>query len=143
MARAKHGDKVKVHYTGRLDDGTKFDSSFDHQEPLEFTIGSRQFMVGFEQAVIGMEPGGSKTIRVPVDQAYGPHIAEKVIEEDRGRMPPGLEMEIGARVQGATPGGQTVDFRVVGLTASRVTLDGNHPLAGKDLTFEIDFLEIV
>lgn len=143
MAPAEHGNKVRVHYTGRLEDNTKFDSSYDHGEPLEFTIGRRQFVVGFEQGVVGMEPGESKTIKVPADQAYGPYIPEKVIEADPCKMPPGLELKPGTRVQGTTPGGQAIEFRVVGLTESMVTLDGNHPLAGKDLIFEIKLLEIV
>ena len=139
---AAQGDTVKVHYTGKLDDGYMFDSSHDHDEPMEFTIGRRALVVGFEQAIIGMEPGETKTVRIPPDQAYGPHNPEKVIEVSRSEMPEGLG-EIGERVQGSTPSGQEIEFTIVGVTESEVTLDGNHPLAGKDLTFELELVEIV
>lgn len=143
MVPATNGDTVRVHYTGTLDDGSKFDSSYDHQEPLEFTIGQGRFALGFETAVIGMEPGESKTVRVPSDLAYGRHNPEKVIEANRSEMPEGLEQEIGVRVQGSMPDGQTIEFTMVGFTESEVILDGNHPLAGKDLTFEMLLVAIV
>ena len=143
MAPATDGDIVRVHYTGTLDDGYKFDSSYDHQEPLRFTIGQGRFALGFEKAVIGMEPGESKTVKVPPALGYGLHNPEKVIEVSRGEMPEGLELEIGERVQGSMPDGETIEFAIVGLTESEVTLDGNHPLAGKDLTFEMLLVEIV
>ncbi len=141
MVQAEHGNTVAIHYTGKLDDGTVFDSSRD-REPLEFTIGQRQIIPSFEQGVIGMEPGESKTINIPADQAYGPHEPEKVIEVDRAQMPPQMQLEIGMRVQGGQPGGETVEFTVIDITDSAVTLDGNHPLAGKDLTFDIQLVNI-
>ena len=143
MAPAANGDTVKIHYTGTLDDGYKFDSSYDHLEPLEFTIGRGEMIRGFEQAVVGMEPGETKTVKIASNQAYGRHNPEKVIQVSRSKMPDGLEQEIGMRVQGSMPDGQTVEFTIVSLTESEVTLDGNHPLAGKDLTFDIELLEIV
>ena len=143
MAPAANGDTVKIHYTGTLDDGYKFDSSYDHLEPLEFTIGRGEMIRGFEQAVVGMEPGESKIVRIASNQAYGRHNPEKVIQVSRSKMPEGLEQEIGMRVQGSMPDGQTVEFTIVSLTESEVTLDGNHSLAGKDLTFDIELLEIV
>ena len=142
MAPAANGDSVKIHYTGTLDDGYKFDSSYDHLEPLEFTIGRGEMIRGFEQAVVGMEPGETKIVRIASDQAYGRHNPEKVIKVSRSKMPEGLEQEIGMRVQGSMPDGQTVEFTIVSLTESEVTLDGNHSLAGKDLTFDIELLEI-
>ena len=142
MAPAANGDTVKIHYTGTLDDGYKFDSSYDHLEPLEFTIGRGEMIRGFEQAVVGMEPGETKIVRIASNQAYGRHNPEKVIQVSRSKMPEGLEQEIGMRVQGSMPDGQTVEFTIVSLTESEVTLDGNHPLAGKDLTFDIELLEI-
>jgi peptidylprolyl isomerase len=142
VAPAANGDSVKIHYTGTLDDGYKFDSSYDHLEPLEFTIGRGEMIRGFEQAVVGMEPGETKIVRIASNQAYGRHNPEKVIQVSRSKMPEGLEQEIGMRVQGSMPDGQTVEFTIVSLTESEVTLDGNHSLAGKDLTFDIELLEI-
>ena len=142
MAPAANGDTVKIHYTGTLDDGYKFDSSYDHLEPLEFTIGRGEMIRGFEQAVVGMKPGETKIVRIASNQAYGRHNPEKVIQVSRSKMPEGLEQEIGMRVQGSMPDGQTVEFTIVSLTESEVTLDGNHSLAGKDLTFDIELLEI-
>jgi|TARA_B100000809_G_C15139532_1_gene532432 peptidylprolyl isomerase len=142
VAPAANGDTVKIHYTGTLDDGYKFDSSYDHLEPLEFTIGRGEMIRGFEQAVVGMEPGETKIVRIASNQAYGRHNPEKVIQVSRSKMPDGLEQEIGMRVQGSMPDGQTVEFTIVSLTESEVTLDGNHSLAGKDLTFDIELLEI-
>ena len=143
MAPAANGDTVKIHYTGTLDDGYKFDSSYDHLEPLEFTIGRGEMIRGFEQAVVGMEPGETKIVRIASNQAYGRHNPEKVIQVSRSKMPEGLEQEIGMRVQGSMPDGQTVEFTIVGSTESELTLDGNHPLAGKDLTFELQLMAIL
>ena len=143
MAPAAYGDTIRIHYTGTLDDGQKFDSSHDHEEPLEFSIGKGQVVPGFEQAVVGMEPGETRTVRIPPNQAYGPHNPEKVIEVSRGNMPHDVELDIGVHIQGSMPDGQVVEFTIVGLNESEVTLDGNHPLAGKDLTFELELLEIV
>ena len=143
MVRAMFGDTVRVHYTGRTADGNKFDSSHDHEEPLEIVLGQRQLIVGFEQAVIGMEPGESKVVTIPVDQAYGPHNPEKVVEADQTAMPEGLELLIGTRLQGSSPGGQEILFTITDLSGSKVTLDGNHPLAGKELTFELQLVEIM
>jgi peptidylprolyl isomerase len=142
MVQAANGDTVRVHYTGRLDDGTVFDSS-QEREPMQFTIGQRQLIPGFEQGVIGMEAGESKTVKIPAAEAYGPHEPGKVIEIERSRIPTDLPLEVGSRLQGTPPGGRPVDFTVVSLTESLVTLDGNHPLAGKDLTFDIQLVEIV
>jgi peptidylprolyl isomerase len=142
MVQAKNGDTVKVHYTGRLGDGTVFDSSQD-RAPLEFTLGQRRLIPGFETGVLGMEPGESKTISIPSDQAYGPRDPDRVIEVNRNQMPPQMPLRMGARVQGTNNQGQTLDFRVIGLSAESVTLDGNHPLAGRDLTFDITLVEIV
>ncbi len=142
MTQVSSGDSVRIHYTGRLNDGTVFDSSRE-REPLEFTIGQRQVIRGFEDGVIGMEPGESKTVEIPADQAYGPRLPEQIIEVDRAQMPPDMQLEIGTHVQGAQPGGQKTDFIVTALTESLVTLDANHPLAGKDLIFDLELVGIV
>ena len=143
MTQAQDGDKVRVHYTGTLNDGSKFDSSRDRQKPLEFTIGQKELVPGFEQAVVGMEQGESKTVNLTSDKAYGPHDPAQVIEMQRSKIPPELELEIGLRLQGTSPKGKTTVFTLVGFGESTVTLDGNHPLAGKDLNFEIELLEIL
>jgi peptidylprolyl isomerase len=141
MTQAQRGDKVKVHYTGKLDDGTVFDSS-EGREPLEFTLGQGQVIPGFEEGVVGMEPGDSKTLNIPPEQAYGPHRPEGVFEIERSEIPPSIPLQEGMRLQANQQGGRTVELTVVEFDDSKVTLDGNHPLAGKDLTFDIELVEI-
>lgn len=136
MAQAKYGDVVKVHYTGKLDDGTVFDSSTD-RDPLEFTIGNGEIIPGFEQAVIGMKPGETKTIKIPSDEAYGPHHEEMVLEIDRNEFPADLNLRAGLQLQMGQDDGRAIPVMVIDISESSVTLDANHPLAGKDLTFDI------
>ena len=142
MAKAKSGDRVKVHYTGSLDDGTVFDASAN-RPPLEFTIGEGQLIAGFEQAVIGMNPGESKKVKIPVKDAYGPHSDEMVLVADRKELPEGLDPEVGQMLQMLEPDGGRIILRVTGVTDTSVTLDANHPLAGCDLNFDIELVEIV
>ncbi len=142
MAKAKSGDTVNVHYTGKLDDGTIFDTSTDG-EPMQFTIGDEQVIPGFEQAVIGMEPGESKTTTIPCEEAYGPHHPEMIIEVDRGRLPEGAEPEVNQRFQVSQPDGQTFMVRVTEVSETQVKMDANHPLAGQNLTFDIQLAGIV
>lgn len=142
MIQAKIGDTVKVHYTGRLDDGTIFDSSIN-REPLQFTIGEGQIIPGFEQAIIGMSPGESKTTRIPMDEAYGPHRKEMVVVVSREQIPAELNPEVGQQLQVRQPDGRAMIVVVTEVSESSVTLDANHPLAGKDLTFDIQLVEIV
>ena len=141
MAQAKNGNTVKVHYTGKLDDGTVFDSSVD-REPLEFTIGEGQLISDFEQAVIDMNPGESKTIKIAYDNAYGPHREEMLMVVDRSQFLEGLEPKIDQKLQVRDPNGGDSVVTVVDVTEANVTLDANHPLAGKDLMFEIQLTEI-
>ncbi|MBD2021198.1 peptidylprolyl isomerase [Leptolyngbya sp. FACHB-36] len=142
MSQAKQGDTVKVHYTGKLDDGTVFDSSTSG-DPLQFTIGEGMIIPGFEQAVLGMAPGDSKTELIPTDQAYGPHQEEMVVVIDRQQMPAEIEPEIGQQLQIQQPTGQVIPVIITDVSGSAVTLDANHPLAGEDLTFDIELVEIV
>jgi peptidylprolyl isomerase len=142
MAQAKTGDTVKVHYTGKLDDDTIFDTSAD-REPLQFTIGEGQLIPDFEQAVVGMNPGESKTIQIPSENAYGPHHEEMVMVVERNEFPADLEPKVDQRLQVRQQDGQEFAVTVTDVTESEVTLDGNHPLAGKDLTFDIQLAEIV
>jgi peptidylprolyl isomerase len=141
MAPAKPGDHVKVHYTGKLADGQVFDSTVGH-EPLEFIIGEGEIIAGFEEAVVGMKPGETKTAAIPTNQAFGPHRQEMVIEVDRQQVPPHLNPEVGQLLQIRQSNDDLLDVMVTEVSATTVTLDANHPLAGKDLTFEIELLEI-
>ena len=141
MAQAKTGDTVKVHYTGKLDDDTIFDSS-EGREPLQFTIGEGRLIPDFEQAVVGMEPGETKTIQIPPDRAYGPHLEEMVMVVDRHDIPEELKPEVNQRLQVQQADGQMFVVTVTSVSESSVTLDSNHPLAGKDLTFNIQLAEI-
>ncbi len=142
MEQAKRGDTVKVHYTGSLEDGTIFDSSRDG-EPLEFTIGAGEIIPGFEEAVIGMTPGESKRQLVPVNEAYGPPRPDMTVQLDREMVPNELELFVGQELEIEDPEGRVNNVVVRDLTEKTVTLDGNHPLAGKDLQFQIELVEIV
>ena len=141
--QAKVGDTVSVLYTGTLDDGEIFDSSELHGgEPLEFTIGAGQMIPGFEQAAIGMSVGESKTVLIAAADAYGPYHEELVIVVDWDQFPEGFEVEVGDQLQMQQADGQIVIVTVLEVSESGVTVDANHPLAGKDLTFEIQLVEI-
>lgn len=140
MAEAKKGDRVKVFYTGRLADGSIFDSS-EGQPPLEFTLGGKEVIRGFEQAVLGMRSGESKTVTLSAAQAYGPHRDELVADVNRGDVPRHLELAVGNHLE-LTRDGEPLAVKIIALTETTVTLDANHPLAGQDLTFEIRLLEI-
>ncbi|NTW62797.1 MAG: peptidylprolyl isomerase [Chlorobiaceae bacterium] len=142
MAQAKEGDIVKVHYTGKLDDGTMFDTSAN-RDPLEFTIGAGQVIPGFDGAVIDMAPGEIKVTVIPVDEAYGSHSTDLVTPVSRERFPADMELEIGQQLQVGLADGQEAIVMIVDLDEASVTLDANHPLAGQNLTFEIELVEIV
>ena len=142
MAQAKSGDTVKVHYTGRLDDGTVFDSSTG-RDPLQFTIGASQVIAGFERAATGMSLGESKAATFPADQAYGPRDERRVLVAKKDQLPPGRQIKVDDQLQMRRPDGRAQVVTVTAVSESDVTLDGNHPLAGKDLTFDIELVEIV
>ncbi|PXF52001.1 MAG: peptidylprolyl isomerase [Candidatus Methanophagaceae archaeon] len=142
MAQAKYGDTVKVHYTGKLDDGTVFDASVNG-DPLQFTIGSGQIIPGFEQAVVGMNPGESKTVKIPAEDAYGQRREDLVLEIEKSQLPEGLKPEVGLQLQSRQPDGRIIVLTIADISESHVTLDANHPLAGKDLTFDIQLIEII
>ncbi|MFP4088379.1 MAG: peptidylprolyl isomerase [Desulfobacteraceae bacterium] len=141
MTEAKNGDTVKIHYTGKLEDGNVFDTSLE-REPLEFKIGGGQVIEGFEEAVIGMSPSDTKTTTIPSDKAYGEYREDMVIEVDKGRFPDHIEPEVGQQLELKQENGQTVVVSITDINDPVVTLDANHPLAGKDLTFEIQLMEI-
>lgn len=141
MAEAKAGDKVRVHYTGTLDDGQVFDSSRG-RDPIEFELGSGQVIAGFNEAVTGMEPGESRRVTIPSAQAYGPHVPENVVTVERKQLPEDIEPQVGQQLQ-MSQGEQNFRVTVTRVTEEAVELDANHPLAGRDLTFDLELVEIV
>ncbi len=141
VAQAKQGDIVDVHYTGRLEDGTVFDTSRERQ-PLRFTVGEGQVIPGFEQAVIDMEPGDSKKEELPPDQAYGPRREDMVMEVERGQLPEEVEPEVGSQLQLRLQNDQTVPVIITDVADDTITIDANHPLAGKKLIFEIELVDL-
>ncbi len=142
MSKAKTGDTVRVHYTGKLDDGSVFDSSAG-RDPLEFTLGSQQVIPGFEGAVDGLTIGESVTTRIEPDNAYGHRRDELVLEVARGEFPPDVTPEIGMRLAIEQPDGQQVPVTITDVDDSTITLDANHSLAGQALNFDIELVEIV
>ncbi|WP_176085048.1 peptidylprolyl isomerase [Martelella sp. HB161492] len=142
MAEAKSGDTVRIHYVGTLNDGSTFDSS-EGRQPLEFTIGAGQIIPGLDREISGMAVGDSRTVTVVSVEAYGPHDPAKVQSVPRSAMPEGVPVEPGLRLQARTPNGEMLPLVVTAVDAEQVTVDANHPLAGQDLTFKVDLVEIV
>ncbi len=143
MDPAARGDKVKVHYTGRLTDGTVFDTSLERDEPLEFTLGQGAVIQGFEQAVLGLRPGESRSVEIPPKSAYGPHREDMTVLVERSQLPPDLDPQVGQRLEVGHANGNTLLVTVTEVTGEAVRLDGNHPLAGQTLCFEIELLAIL
>ncbi len=141
MAVAEQNDVVKVHYTGKLEDGTVFDSSHEREEPIEFRIGEGKLIPGFEEAVVGMEPGQQKTETLQPDDAFGPFREELVQTLPRSEFPEDASIEVGQQFQAEGPQGPMI-LNVVEIEGDQVTVDANHPLAGKALVFEIDLVEV-
>jgi peptidylprolyl isomerase len=142
MTDAKSGDTVRIHYTGTLADGSTFDSS-DGRDPLEFKLGTGNVIAGFDVAVEGMSVGDAKTVEIPADQAYGAHNPHAQQSFPRDKIPDDVPLEIGARLQLQSSQGQPMMVTVTEVTDDAVILDANHPLAGKNLTFKIELVEIV
>lgn len=142
MKSAKNGSTVKVHYTGTLDNGNVFDSSREH-EPLEFTIGSGQLIKGFEDTVMGMAAGNVQTVKIAAAEAYGDRRAELVITINKDQFPENISPAEGLQLDLKSPDGNVLNAIVTMVGENSVTLDANHPLAGQDLTFDIELLEIV
>lgn len=141
MIRAAQGDIVKVRYTGRLADGTVFDAS-PEDRPLHFIIGKGEVIPGFEEAVAGMYLGETKSVTVAPEQAYGPHDARYVDTVERSKLPADVELQVGRQLEVISADDQRLLLMVTDLTDTTVTLDGNHPLAGRELEFEIELLEV-
>ena len=138
---AKNGDTVQVHYTGKLNNGSVFDSS-NGRNPLQFSIGEREVIPGFENAVMGMSPGESKTITISAEKAYGPYRQELLLAVDRQQMPADAPIQLGQQLEVKQTNGQVIPVTVKNISESQVILDANHPLAGQDLTFDIELLAI-
>ena len=141
MAPAKSGDTVSVHYKGSLDDGTVFDTS-EGREPLVFTLGGGEVIPGFEKAVDGLEPGQSSTVTIPPEEAYGPHREEMTLTIGREHLPEDLDPQVGQQLSLTQEDGGAVNVVITAVEEATVTLDANHPLAGKALTFELTLVSI-
>lgn len=142
MPQAKEGDTIRVHYTAKLEDGKVVDTT-EEQDPWQFTLGEGRVIRGFEEAIIGMSPGESKTVKVESERAYGPHRKERILAIDRERFPKNISPEVGQYLRIPQQDGTTATVTVTAISESKVTIDGNHPLAGKDLVFDIELVEIV
>ena len=142
MQTVKAGDKVKVHYHGRLTNGTSFDSS-EGRQPLEFTVGSGMVILGFDNGVKGMKVGDKKTIEIPVNEAYGPKDPKMVLDFPKNRFPEDLNPEVGLQLYMNDSSGQQFPVVIVEIKGDTVILDANHPRAGEDLIFDQELVEIV
>jgi peptidylprolyl isomerase len=140
MSKVSDGSKVKVHYTGKLNDGTVFDSSQD-RDPLEFTVGQGQVIQGFEDAVRGMEAGDSRNVTIECENAYGQRRDDMILEIPRNNFPDEIPPNVGQQLMLRHPEGQEFPALIVDVTDDKITLDANHPLAGEDLNFEIKLVE--
>ncbi len=143
MTKLKTGDKVKVHYVGTLQDGSKFDSSRERGEGIEFSIDDGKLLKGFNDAVKSLEVGGKTNVELKAKDAYGDYITEAVIKVKKSEFPEGMKYDLNGFIQGQDNQGRPVQGQVVKIEEESVDLDMNHPLAGEDLNFEIELLEIV
>ncbi|MBD3258304.1 peptidylprolyl isomerase [candidate division GN15 bacterium] len=141
MAQAQQGNTVTVHYTGKLEDGTVFDSS-QGRDPLVFKIGDGRLIPGFEAGTVGMAEGEKKTVTVPPDQAYGDRRDDLTLEVAKGNFPENIDPQVGQQFEMQQPGGQSVNVTVTQVEGDKVTVDANHPLAGKTLVFEIEMVKV-
>ena len=142
MAIAKQGDTVKINYVGRLENNSVFDADYE-SEPFEFTIGKEMVIAGFENEVVGMQEGDKKVIAIPPEEAFGPIRQDLIVVVKKSQIPSNLEPKVGMKLEAALEGDTKVEVLVKDVSENEVTLDSNHPLAGKRLTFEICLLEIV
>lgn len=141
MLQAKSGDTVKVHYSGRLTDGTTFDSS-DGRDPLEFKVGNGDVIKGFDEGVSGMSVGEKKTVHIPADEAYGQKDEDRIVEFPKANFPPDMEPEVGMQLNMTNGSGQVIPVIILEVGEETVILDANHPLAGQDLIFDIELVDI-
>ena len=141
MSIIKDGDTVSVHYTGTLTSGEVFDSSLE-REPLKFTLGMGQLIPGFERAIMGLSVGQKATTNIPSKEAYGEHNSDMVLEVPKNQLPPELDAQVGMQLQLNQPDGQAIPVQITQIKEEMVTIDANHPLAGKNLNFDIEIIEI-
>jgi peptidylprolyl isomerase len=141
MQQVKNGDTVKVHYHGRLSDGTTFDSS-EGRDPLEFEVGSGMVIKGFDDGVVGMEVGDKRTLEIPADEAYGDKNPDMLVEFPKEQFPEDMKPEVGMRLNMTNGGGQVIPVVITEVKDESVILDANHPLAGEDLVFDIELVDI-
>lgn len=142
MQAVKSGDTVRVHYHGKLTNGTTFDSSAG-REPLQFQVGAGMVIKGFDNGVLEMKVGDKKTVNIPVVEAYGPKNDEMIMEFPISNIPADLNPQVGMELQMSNPQGQVFPVKVAAIGSEFITLDANHPLAGEDLVFDIELVEIV
>jgi len=142
MSQAKSGDSVRIHYTGKLEDGTQFDSSAG-RDPLEFAVGNGDVIPGVDKAVEGMAVGESKAVTIEPEEAYGPRHEQLVQDVPKSALPDDIDPTVGMQLQGETADGQAMRLVITGIADDTVTVDGNHPLAGQSLEFDIELVEIV
>lgn len=142
MSQAKSGDTVRIHYTGRLPDGTVFDSS-QGRDPLQFTLGAGEIIPGLEKGIVGMAVGDNSTVTVAAPEAYGMHDPNQIQKVPREMIPDDIELQPGLQVGARTPTGENLTLTVIEVEDEHVTMDANHPLAGKDLIFDVELVEIV
>lgn len=144
MSQATNGSVVRINYTGKLTNGTVFDTSkVDGREPLSFRLGQNQVLPKLEAEIIGMSVGEKKTVAVDANDAYGPHQKKAIQKIPRSEIPDGVDLTVGNNLQATGHDGEIVPLRVLAANEETVTLDANHPLAGHNLTFEIELIEIV
>lgn len=141
MSQVKQNDTVRVHYTGKLTDGQVFDSSLE-REPIEFTMGQGQLIPGFEKGLLDMKVNEKKTIEIPAEEAYGEPRAELVQEVDKNQLPEEIKPEPGMGLVSKSPDGREMNLVVKEVKDETIVVDGNHPLAGKDLVFDLEVVEI-
>jgi FKBP-type peptidyl-prolyl cis-trans isomerase 2 len=142
LSKVKDGDTVKVHYTGKLEDGSVFDSSVE-RDPLEITLGEGKLIPGFEKAVVGLEVGDKTTASIESTDAYGDRREDLELSIERNQLPEDIEPQVGMQLQLNQPNGQPVPVQITKVEEENIMIDANHPLAGKDLTFDIELVDIV
>lgn len=143
MSQVKNNDTVKVHYTGKLEDGQVFDSSVERGEPLQFTLGQGQLIPGFEKGLIDMKVNEKKTVNIPKTEAYGETNEQLIQEVPKSQLSDDIEPKVGMGLVSQTPNGQEINLIVKDVKDDSIVVDGNHPLAGKDLIFDLELVEII
>ncbi len=142
MTAVATGSKIKVHYTGTFDDGEVFDSSRQAEQPFEFEVGAGQVIPGFDNAVVGMKVGETKQVRLTEDEAYGPYNQEMIFDADPNQFEEGLSPEVGQQFQTQMQDGTPLLLTVKAVSEEKITLDANHPMAGKALNFDLEVIEV-